>query len=37
VEVTRVDGPDGKAAFDAQAFGEDDAKRLKALEDTLPK
>lgn len=36
-EVIRIDGPDGKAAFDAQAFDDEDAKRMKALQDTLAK
>jgi hypothetical protein len=32
VEVTRLDGADDKAAFDADAFTKDDAERLAALE-----
>jgi len=36
-EVVRVDGPDGKAAFDSEAFTEDDAKRLAELQQKFPK
>jgi hypothetical protein len=35
VEVSRLDGPDEKAAFDAGAFDADDAERLTALEKTF--
>lgn len=37
VEVRRLDGPDKKAAFNADAFSERDAERLKALEATIAK
>jgi hypothetical protein len=37
VEVTRIDGPDSKAAFDSAAFTDRDAKRLKTLEENFPK
>ncbi len=37
VEVTRIDGPDGKAVFDSDAFTENDAERLSALEGKFPK
>jgi hypothetical protein len=37
VEVTRLDGPDGKAVFDSDAFTEDDAERLSTLERNFPK
>jgi hypothetical protein len=32
VEVTRLDGPDDKAVFDADVFTKEDAERLAALE-----
>lgn len=34
VEVTRLDGPDGEAAYDV-AFGDDDAKRLEKLKERV--
>jgi hypothetical protein len=37
VEVRRLDGPDKKAAFDAEAFSEIAAERLKALEEAFAK
>ncbi len=37
VEVTRLDGADGKAVFDSDAFTEHDAKRLAAPEDNFLK
>ena len=37
VEVTRLDGPDGKAMFDSDAFTERDAERLSTLERNFSK
>ena len=31
VEVVRVDGPDGKAAFSSEGFTENDQERLEKL------
>jgi hypothetical protein len=36
VEVKRLDGPDDKAVFDVDAFSNEDAERLAALEKDFP-